>query len=57
MALWKTAGQATPATIIAGDLGVTAGETTWTETSPDVKNTGRTIDPRPSSSARATPWR
>lgn len=45
MALWKTAGQAAPATIIAGDLDVTAGETTWTETSPDVKNTGRTIDP------------
>lgn len=44
-ALWKTAGNAAPATIIAGDLDVSAGETTWTETSSDVENTGRTIDP------------
>ena len=44
-ALWKTAGNAVPATIIAGDLDVTAGESTWTETSSDVANSGRTIDP------------
>ncbi|MBR7559818.1 hypothetical protein KC218_25040, partial [Mycobacterium tuberculosis] len=45
MALWKTAGNTAPAAIIAGDLDVTAGETTWTETSSDVANSGRTIDP------------
>ncbi|MCT2359963.1 alternate-type signal peptide domain-containing protein [Brevibacterium casei] len=45
MALWKTAGNPAPAAIIAGDLDVTAGETTWTETSSDVANSGRTIDP------------
>lgn len=45
MALWKTTGTAAPAAIVSGDLDVTAGETTWRETSPDVTDSGRTIDP------------
>lgn len=45
MALWKTAGQAAPVTIVAGDLEVTSGDTTWTETSSDVADSGAMIDP------------